>query len=31
LILCTIYANVKMIPIEIISGMVGDKGEWWRG
>jgi hypothetical protein len=30
-ILCTHVCKWKMIPIEIVPGMGGDEGEWWRG
>jgi hypothetical protein len=32
-ILCTVYVNGKMRPVETIPGIRGreDKGEWWRG
>jgi hypothetical protein len=25
------YGNRKVIPVETIPGMGGDKGEWWKG
>jgi hypothetical protein len=25
------YANGKMIPVETIPRIRGEKGEWWRG
>jgi hypothetical protein len=30
-ILCAMYVNEKMTPVETTPGIKGDKRKWWRG